>query len=749
MGNRYLRTNQYHVADVDAGVDLAGVYTADQAFTCTGAGTFKIRVAGGCTGTVSGTNVASSPVTLAEGENTITTTGAVADGSIDITIGASTTVVWSNINIWADSDTGYVGYAVPSSSDSVLPNAGAFPAASTAVTVDATAYCLSMDWTGATNTPTLNRGGNTLGIYGNLTFITDMTLSSFGITAFYETSNIITAGKVFTGSVQFNGTSYSLQDNFDGSPGEVTLAKGTLTTNNYSISAATFSIPTAAAKVFTLGSSAINCTAWNYSGSNLTLTANTATINVSGTGAFAGGSADWNGATFNLVGSAHTVSGNFTCKEINYHPASHTTANVLTLTSGNTITCTDSTVDGGTRATQVLIQSSTLGTAATITSTNKPTLTCVDLMDVTFTNAADYSAQDDIGDCQGNNGITFPAAVAQTSADTQSWGTAAGWTSGIVPRAQDDVTCSHSKTIDIPRIGKSITFTGTPTVTQSVNIYIYGSLTIPSGATWNANSKDLIFSGRGDYVLTTNGVTLYQITLNNPTGKITLGSDLTLNRTGSNGVLFFLSGSLGCTFDTAGYDITMGGRFSDYVGNVYNTIYLRDSVITLNDTGNIVKFSLSATETLYAGTSTIILTNSGTNAQTFAGGGLTYNNVQVAGAGAYALTVTGNNVFNTFTVDRSEESKEIILTGTNQTVTNFLCPVSTTNTLTITGGTITKSGGGQIALDYLALNTSAVTPAATWYAGEHSYISGGTVIGWIFGDPSGGGTRSLMPAIII
>jgi len=140
---------------------------------------------------------------------------------------------------------------------------------------------------------------------------------------------------------------------------------------------------------------------------------------------------------------------------------------------------------------------------------------------------------------------------------------------------------------------------------------------------------------------------------------------------------------------------------------------------------------------------------SGATGGTFAGADGTYTSMTVAGAGNYALTVTGNNVFNTFTVDRSVAAKSLVLTGTIQTVTNFLCPVSTTNTLTITGGTITKAGGGQIALDYLVLDTSTVTPAATWYAGEHSYISGGTVIGWIFGDPSGGGTRSLMPAIII
>jgi hypothetical protein len=116
----------------------------------------------------------------------------------------------------------------------------------------------------------------------------------------------------------------------------------------------------------------------------------------------------------------------------------------------------------------------------------------------------------------------------------------------------------------------------------------------------------------------------------------------------------------------------------------------------------------------------------------------------------HSITVMSSCSYTTMEFNRSGGSLAITnTTGITITVTNFLCPVSTTNTLTITGGTITKAGGGQIALDYLVLDTSTVTPAATWYAGEHSYISGGTVSGWIFGDPSGGGSKNLMPAIII
>ena len=61
--------------------------------------------------------------------------------------------------------------SVPTSADSVY--AGTIGTGAT-LTVDATADCLNMDWTGATNTPTLNIANRTVHTYGNVTFILNM-----------------------------------------------------------------------------------------------------------------------------------------------------------------------------------------------------------------------------------------------------------------------------------------------------------------------------------------------------------------------------------------------------------------------------------------------------------------------------------------------------------------------------------------------------------------------------------------------
>jgi hypothetical protein len=143
--------------------------------------------------------------------------------------------------------------------------------------------------------------------------------------------------------------------------------------------------------------------------------------------------------------------------------------------------------------------------------------------------------------------------------------------------------------------------------------------------------------------------------------------------------------------------------------------------------------------TLYAGTSTIILTNSTANAQTFNGNGYTYNNVTVQGAGAYALTISGNNTFGTFTVDRSVAAKTITGTaGSIQTIASFVCAESSTRVLTLnsTGAawTLTKSGGGEVDLNYLAISYVNASPSPTWYYGANSSIANST--GWYHSHPS-------------
>jgi len=646
--------------------------------------------------------------------------------------------------VFAQANTGAVayviataGHAAPTATNNVYFNIGSFTGAGQVVTVDAAASCLSMDWTGATNVPTLVMT-QAIQASGNVTFLAPAAMTMSGAAQLYFVSagaqSLTTNGLVLTCPIYHSTGAGTLTFMDSVTSGDISLETGGINTNGQIVNSGAFFISTAAATTLTMGASVINLQTWQYLGSNLTIAANTATINCSVTGAVALGDADYNGASFNLNGTSHTVSGSPTDIATFTRNGTATNANSVTFTSGATLTCTDFSLIGNSRANQLLAQSSTLGTAATITVTNAPTLTNVDLMDLTFTNAADYSAQDDIGDCGGNTNITFPAAVVQTSAGTQSWGTAAGW-SGRVPLPQDDVTCSHSKTIDIPRIGKSVTFSGAITITISNDISIYGSYILASEMTYtNANSINL--RGRGSYTINPagKGITSNDIFIMCPSGEYTLLGDV--------GTLRSVFPNYG-TFNTNGYSMTMRFMYIYYSGVAVGTraLNLSSSTITMVNYQTAPEWNASVTTglTFNAGTSTIIITT-GTNAitKTFAGGGLTYNNVTVQGAGAYTLTITGSNTFNTFTVDRSVAAKTIVVTpATTQTFSGFVSQTGGTRLLTLnTGGAtanFTMSGTAQAIMDYVDVTDIESTNANDFFYGANGAVHG-TTTNWAAGD---------------
>lgn len=722
MSNRFVVTNQYYVEDVDAGIDISGRKTADSAFTCTGAGTFKIHVAAGCTGTVSGTNVQGTPVTLVEGENTITTTGAVADGNIDITIAASTTVNWSDIDVWAETSGGKCGYSVPVAADPMAADSNSFPAANTTLTIDATAYCLSMDWTGATNTPTF-AGSQQISIYGDLTLINDMNWT--------QSNNVNVAGAENV-SWTFAGKTLSYLASATSFTGKLTFVDaltlsaymdwnaGTLDTNGQTFAMTGFRVLGTNTKTLTLGNSTINCTYVENTASGAgipTFTANTATISISGTGVVSLGNANWNGASFNLTGTSHTVSGSPTGIATFTRTGTATTTDSVTFTSGDNLTCGTFAMIGNSITNRLLVQSSTLGTAATITATNWIGSANVDIMDITVTNPVDLSAiTGGSGDCQGNTDITFTTAAAQISAATGNWSSLATWQDGAgtdrVPLPQDDVTCSHSVTVDMPRIGKSITFTGTPTVILSQEISIYGSLVKVVGMNLSGNYFTYM-RGRGDYLLYEAGKGVNaEFRIACPTGKVTL-----MDSTTSNTALVILAG----TFDFNDQSPIMSWFWAN--GSLVGSVYWGNGVITFQNAG-VSKFNHGNSNIInYAENSSIVLTNSGVNAQTFAGGGFTYNNVIVQGAGAYTLTVTGNNTFNEFKVDASLADKTIKFTdGTTQTINDTVLEAGV-NTITLNK----TSTGANPAINtpyYRADGDIVITDVDITIGGVYEDISG-------------------------
>jgi hypothetical protein len=274
-------------------------------------------------------------------------------------------------------------------------------------------------------------------------------------------------------------------------------------------------------------------------------------------------------------------------------------------------------------------------------------------------------------------------------------------------------------TIDIARIGKSVTFTGTPTISLSNNVENYGSLILATGMTYIYNTYINTLRGRGSYIINANGITMYAVNTLCLSGTVTLNSDLILANN------FYPNAG---TFDCSGYNLTCL-RFIESTNLGTRIFYARGAIITITTTAATDKFVITAANnTFNAGTSTIILTNSTANAQTFAGGGLTYNNVIVAGAGNYALTVTGSNTFKSFKVDASQAAKTITGTAaTTQRVESFYRdPSANVITLNSTGAAWTLTGNsGYCELDYMNIANVTAGYKDIYYAGDNSTDSGG------------------------
>ncbi len=338
MGQVFI-TNGAVITVAEAGRIATAGNTTLNLSTTGGAGTFTITMASGASGTVtSGTaTITGSVVTLSAGANTITSNGA---GTCTLALTLGTAANWNTVNSWSATSGGAVTASVPTSADNVYFNANSFTAGSQVLTADAAANCRGMDWTGATNTPTLTGTAQDIVPHGNVTFISTMLVTGTLRLNFWVAGacNLTSAGQTFYRIIAINNTALTLQDDLTCSNSFTLYCNSgyaTLITNGKTVTCGIFYAgESTETKTLTLGASTINCTAWGYSGSNLTVTANTATINVSGTGAFTGGAiTTYN--NINLNGTAHTISGSNTIKLFGWKPSGN---QALTFTDGTTQT---------------------------------------------------------------------------------------------------------------------------------------------------------------------------------------------------------------------------------------------------------------------------------------------------------------------------------------------------------------------------------------------------------------------------
>ena len=158
---------------------------------------------------------------------------------------------------------------------------------------------------------------------------------------------------------------------------------------------------------------------------------------------------------------------------------------------------------------------------------------------------------------------------------------------------------------------------------------------------------------------------------------------------------------------------------------------------TLSGTGTVWNLGTSTNMTLNPSTSTIVLSDTSVTARTFAGGGLTYNNLTIGGTtGISTLTFTGSNIFNTLSSTKTVAHTLLFTASTTNTFTTFningtLGNVVTIGSVTAASHTLAKAGGGTVTADYMSISRSTATPTLTWLATNST--NGGNNSGWYFG----------------
>jgi len=277
----------------------------------------------------------------------------------------------------------------------------------------------------------------------------------------------------------------------------------------------------------------------------------------------------------------------------------------------------------------------------------------------------------------------------------------------------------------------ALDFTGFSGTWTNNAITLAGSLTVSSGMTVSAGTGTLTMDSTGSRNITSNGKTLdFPLTITGTGGTVTLQDALTI---GSTRTLTFTRG----TFNANNNNVTTG-LFASNNSNT-RTLTMGSGTWTLSGVGSVWNLATVTALTFNKDTANILLSDTTITARTFAGGGLTYNNLTIGGAtGISTLTFTGSNTFGTIASTKTVAHTITLPASGTTTVANWTATGRSGNVLTInsstaaTQSTLTKTGGGVISgLDYLSIQDSNATPSLTWYAGANSTNTSNNT-GWIF-----------------
>ncbi len=596
---------------------------------------------------------------------------------------------WTDLNHWATSSGGATLHTqIPTALDNVFFDANSFSAAGQVVTLNAaTGLVNNMNWTGATNTPTL-AGPNTnlLKIYGSLTFIPAMNLTYNGIINFEATvagQTINPAGKNFFNTVNFNGAggAWTLLAPFT-SAAAIVLNSGTLNCNNQAVSASQFFSTSGTTRTLNMGASVFTFTnpaCWNVSlPAGFTINAGTSTINASATNAnFLGGDLSYYDLNLNAGGfisdnnSFHNVvfgadgsvynNNNFNKLSFlkngslvgnnNFVDLVFTAGYNYTLKEGMTQTITGSLVANGNCGAMTTLNSAATGSQATIDHPpGTVTVSFMVLKDINVTGGAAFIANNTV-DLGNNTGWTINTSApknlywvgnAGNWNDGNHWSlTSGGAPSGCAPTPVDNVFFdansytlpAQATTINIPtaycnNMDWSMA-TNNPILNGPLSnqLKIFGSLAFTNNMTQS-------FAGPVNFEAVTAGQTITSMgkVFNTAVNFNGIGGVWTLQDAFSCSNIISLNGGI---VNTSNNTVNASSLYSLTAGSA--TLNMGASVFNL--TGGTC-WNVSGL-TLNAGTS--VIKSSAANAS-FYGGGLTYYDVSFTGNGNLIDDNTFHNV---------------------------------------------------------------------------------------------------------
>lgn len=631
-------------------------------------------------------------------------------------------------------------------------------------------------------------------IYGSLTLSTGMTVTAsgagtliFGATS--GTKTITSNGKTMGFAVAFSGVggTWQLQDKMTVSASNtVTLTSGTLDLNGNELATGFFSSSNSNTRALAFGTGLMRV---NGAGGTLWQTAITTAMTVTGTPnviienatalattVTSGSPTEANSISFTFNSGTYTLTLTAgTKRNLSFNGFTGTVGNTAQTIYGDLFLSTGMTLSAGTNAWTL---ASTSATVRTIRSGGKTmdfpvtfngtggTWQLTDAMTVGSTRTATLSA----GTLDLNNNTLTTGFFSSSAATTRAIAFGTGnitlngaggtlWTTATTT----GLTTSGTQVVNVSYTGatastvtpgslseansisfnfttgtyaltmtagswRSLNFTGFNGTVSNASHTIYGNLNTGTkflGGTWTFASTS------GIKTITTNGSSISaNLTFNGVGGTWQLLDAFT----GVNPTLTQTNG----TVDLNGFTFTIG-TYATAAGTK-NLTFNGGNLIVQNSFTNTAPTGYTTT----AGTGTGFISLAGLSTQNFDGGGSTYN-CTVRKTTNSSLVVTGANTFSSFACNIIGSGASLTFPAgvTNTFVNSFAAGGNGTFRLSLLSSTpgtraILSKSSGTVSVNYLAIQDSAATGGASWYAGANS-IDNFNNTGWIFSAPPVGG----------